>query len=140
MTIVSIERKLNVPLNKAWPLLGDYSRSPSHAFRVILHEEGDPKDNGVGTVRSIKIGLFTIKQRLEDVEPSKYFTYSILSGPPVRKYTGKYMFIQDIDSTIIRWNADIEPKYPLIGWIIAIFAKKAVNQILDQIESDYRKN
>ena len=136
MTTVSIKRKLNVPLNKAWSLLSDYSRSPSHAFRVILHEEGDPKDNGVGTVRSIKIGLFTIMQRLEAVEPSQHFTYSILSGPPVRKYIGKYMFVEDNDSTIIRWSADVEPKYPLIGWIIAFFSKKAVNQILDQIESD----
>ena len=137
MTTASVERKIKVPPGKAWSLLSDFTGSPSPAFPVIIHEKGDQKYNGVGTIRTIKLGIFSVMERLEAVEPHRSYMYCILSGSPVKQYLGKFEFSEENGSTVIHWHADFKPKFPLIGWIIAIVTRKMVHKILDQIEADH---
>ena len=137
MTTASVERKIKVPLDKAWSLLSDFTGTPSPAFPVIVHEKGDEKYKGVGTIRTIKLGMFSVMERLEAVEPNKSYMYCILSGSPVKKYLGKFEFSQDNGSTLIRWQADFKPIFPLVGWVIAIVTKKMVHKILSQMEADH---
>jgi len=137
VTTASVERKLKVPLDKAWSLLSDFTGSPSPAFPVIVHEKGDRKDNGVGTIRTIKLGMFSAMERLEAVEPKKCYMYCILSGSPVKQYLGRFEFKAEKNATLIRWSANFKPKVPGIGWIIAIVTKKMVHKILSQMESDH---
>lgn len=139
MATTSLERKIAVPLDKVWSLLSDFAGTPSPAFPVIVHEKGDPKYNGVGTTRTIKIGVFSAMERLEAVEPNRSYIYCILSGSPVKQYLGKFEFSEENGSTFIRWHADFKPKIPMTGWIIAIVTKKMVHKILDQIETDHQK-
>ena len=137
MTTAQVERKIKVPLDEAWSLLSDFTGSPSPAFPVIVHEKGDQKYNGVGTTRTIKLGMFSVMERLEAVEPNTSFMYCILSGPPVKHYLGKFEFSEENGGTLIRWHADLKPIVPLIGWIIAMVTKKMVHKILSQMENDY---
>jgi len=132
----NLTRKTKIPLDKVWSLLSDFTGSPSPAFPVVVHKKGDPKHNGVGTIRTLTIGKITVKERLEAVTPSQSFRYSILSGSPVKHYLGKWEFREEKDCTIVRWRAEFKPKFPLIGWIIAMATKRVVHQIIDQIESD----
>ena len=136
MTTANLTRKTKIPLDKIWSLLSDFTRSPSHAFKVVVHEKGDPKLNGVGTVRTLTIGKITVMERLECVTPYHSFMYSILSGSPVKQYLGKWVFHENKDFTIINWSADFKPKFPLIGGIIAMVTKSVIHRIIDQIETD----
>lgn len=136
MITANLTRKTTLPLDKVWSLLSDFTGSPSPAFPVVVHEKGDPKYNGVGTIRTITIGKITVMERLEAVTPSHSFMYSILSGSPVKQYLGKWVFREEKDFTIVQWSADFKPKFPLIGWIIAKVTKRVVHQIIDQIEAD----
>jgi len=137
VTKASVERRLKVPLDKAWSLLSDFTGSPSPAFPVIVHEKGDPQRNGVGTIRTIKLGMFSAMERLEAVEPHQSYMYCILSGSPVKQYLGKFEFSQESGETLVHWHADFKPIVPLSGWMIAIVTKKMVHKILDQMEADH---
>jgi len=139
VTTTSVDRKIAMPLDKAWSLLSDFTGSPSPAFPVVVHEKGDPKCNGVGTIRTIKLGIFSAMERLEAVEPTRSYMYCILSGSPVKQYLGKFEFSDENGSTFIRWHADFKPKFPLSGWAIAIVTKKMVHKILDQMEADHQR-
>ena len=136
MTTANITRKTKIPLDKIWSLLSDFSGSPSPAFPVVVHEKGDPGNNGVGTIRTLTIGKIAVMERLEAVTPPHSFAYSILSGSPVKEYLGRWAFREEKDFTIVRWHAEFKPKFPLIGWIIAKVTKRVVHQIIDQIEAD----
>ena len=136
VTTANLTRKTKIALDKIWSLLSDFTGSPSPAFPVVVHEKGDPKDNGVGAIRTLTIGKITVMERLEAVTPSHAFMYSILSGSPVKQYLGKWEFREEKEFTIVRWSADFKPKFPLIGWIIARVTKRVVHQIIDQIEVD----
>ena len=137
MTTANLTRKTKIPLGKLWSLLSDFSGSPSPSFPVVVHEQGDPKSNGVGAIRTLTMGKISVMERLETVTPSHSFTYSILSGSPVKQYLGKWAFREEGAFTIVRWRADFKPKFPLIGWIIAMVTRRVVHQIIDQIEADY---
>lgn len=139
MITANLTRKTKIPLDNVWSLLSDFTGSPSPAFPVVVHEKGDPKDNGVGTIRTLSIGKISVTERLEAVTPFQSFSYSILSGSPVKQYLGKWEFGEEKDFTIVRWRAEFKPKLPLIGWIITMVTKKVVHQIIDQIESDDRE-
>ena len=128
-----------VPLDKAWSLLSDFTGSPSPAFPVIVHEKGSESYNGVGTIRTITLGMFSVMERLEAVEPHQSYMYCILSGSPVKQYLGKFEFNEKNGATPIRWHADFKPKVPFIGWLIAIVTKKMVHKILSQMEADHRQ-
>jgi len=137
VTTVRVERKIKVPLDKAWYLLSDFTGTPSPAFPVIVHEKGDDKYKGVGTIRTITLGMFSVMERLEAVEPNKSYMYCILAGSPVKQYLGKFEFSPDNGSTLIRWQANFKPSFPLIGWAIAIVTKKMVHKILSRMEADH---
>ena len=137
MTTASLERKIKVPLDKTWSLLSDFTGTPSPAFPVIVHEKGDEKYKGVGTIRTIKLGMFSVMERLEAVEPHQSYMYCILAGSPVKQYLGKFEFSPDSGSTLIRWHADFKPIVPLTGWVIALVTKKMVHKILSQMEADH---
>ena len=140
MTTTRVERKIEMPLDKAWSLLSDFTGTPSPAFPVIVHEKGDEQYNGVGAIRTIKLGMFTVMERLEAVEPYKSYMYCILSGSPVKRYLGKFEFSEDGGSTLVRWHADFKPIVPLSGWIIAIVTRKMVHTILSRMEADHLGN
>ena len=137
MATASLERNIKVPLEKAWCLLSDFTRSPSPAFPVIVHEEGDEKYNGVGTIRTIELGMFSVMERLEAVERNRSYMYCILAGSPVKQSLGKFEFSEANGSTRIHWHADFRPIVPLTGWVIGIVTKRIVHKILDQMESDH---
>jgi hypothetical protein len=136
VTTASLARKTNIPLDNLWSLLSDFTGSPSPAFPVVVHEKGDPADNGVGAIRTLTLGKITVMERLEAVTPSHTFMYSILSGSPVKQYLGKWVFREEKDFTIVEWRADFKPTFPLTGWIIAQATKRVVHQIIDQMEAD----
>ena len=137
MATASVERKIKVPLDKAWMLLSDFTGSPSPSFPVTVHEEGDAKYNGVGTIRTIKLGMVSVMERLEAVEPTTSYMYCILSGSPVKQYLGTFEFKAENDATLIHWHADFKPLVPLTGWIIGMATKKVVHKILSQMEADH---
>ncbi|MDX2446667.1 MAG: SRPBCC family protein [Desulfobacterales bacterium] len=136
MITANLTRETKIPLDKVWSLLSDFTGSPSPAFPVVVHEKGDPKNNGVGTIRTLTIGKIKVMERLEAAIPFQSFMYSILSGSPVKQYLGKWEFHEENNFTIVRWRADFKPKVPLIGWIIAMVTKRVVHQIINQIEAD----
>jgi hypothetical protein len=98
-----LTRKTKTSLDKVWSLLSDFNGSPSPAFPVVVHEKGDPKYNGVGTIRTLTIGKITVMERLEAVTLFQSFRYSILSGSPVKQYLGKWEFREEKDFTVVRW-------------------------------------
>lgn len=138
MTTTELTRKTKIPLDTLWSLLSDFTGSPSPAFPVVVHEKGNPASNGVGTVRTLTMGKISVRERLEAVTPSHSFTYRILSGSPVKQYLGKWAFHEEDGFTIIQWCAEFKPKFPLIGWIIAMATRRVVHQLIDQIEADNR--
>ena len=138
MTTFTITRELDLPSEKAFAIISDFTRSPSPNIAVKVEKKGDPESNGVGTIRTITIGKVRVRERLESVTPPNSFTYSILSGAPMKDYLGKVQIAPQEAKSIVRWNVKFTPKIPGTGWIGAIVSRKTINRLIDEMEMSNR--
>lgn len=133
MTSFSLERKVDLPVQKLWNLIADFTVSPGPEIKVEVEKEGDADCGGVGTIRTITIGNVRVKEILDSVDPPRGFTYRILSGAPMRYYKGIVNFKAQEGATLIRWYAEIKPLIPFTGPILVKVAKGAVNGLIDSV-------
>jgi len=134
MASFTFERKVKLPVEKVWSLIGDFTATPGPDIKVEVEKQGDPDKNGAGTIRTITIGKVRVKEILDSASPPDSFTYRILSGAPMKEYLGKVKFEESDGATLIRWQADIKPKIPFTGPILVKVAKGAVNGLIDAVE------
>ncbi len=136
MATVTVERTINVPLQKVWNVASDFAVSPGPSIKIDLEKEGDPNLNGVGTERTITFLKQNnkIRTRYETVDPPNSFTYSILSGAPVKSYIGKAEFSPNGEATNIKWSGTFTPKIIGIGWLVGRAVLKGINDFIDELE------
>ena len=137
MRTVSVERIINAPLDKVWEVAGNFGESPGSSIEITVEKEGDSNSNGLGMERTIHFlnQKAKVYERLESFDPPNSFTYSILSGAPVKSYLGKAGFSTSGNNTKVKWSGIFAPKIPGLGWLIGIMAKKNINDFLNELEN-----
>jgi hypothetical protein len=138
MTAFTIRREIDLPSKKAFTIISDFTRPPSPKIPIEVEKEGDSESNGVGTTRTITVGMVRVRERLESVNPPNSFTYTILSGAPMKDYLGSVEITPQNDKSVIRWDVKFTPKIPGTGWLSAIVSKKTINRIIDEVVASNR--
>jgi hypothetical protein len=137
MTAFIIKREVDLPSDKLFPIISDFTRSPSHTIPIEVEKEGD-QANGVGTIRTITIGMVKVRERLESVNPPDSFTYTILSGAPMKDHLGTVKIFPKGSKSEIQWNVKFTPKIPGTGWLGAMVSKKTINRLINEMEANNR--
>ena len=139
MATFTITRKLDLPSEKVWATVSDFTRPPSPAIKIEVEEKGDPDANGIGAIRNIKIKKVPkVRERLEAVNEPNSITYRMLSGAPVKEYLGTVNVVAQDGATVISWDVKLIPKIPGIGWLAEMVIKKAINRYIDAIEEGHK--
>ena len=133
MGTVTVERRLNIPLEKVWSVAGDFTKSPDPSLPITIIKEGEDS-NRIGCERQIKSGKTIIHERLVAIDPPNSLTYIMLSGAPVKQYLGKVTLTAEGDTTIIKWSSVFTAKVPGTGWIVKMVTKKNYNKFIDELE------
>ena len=134
MTAFIVSRKVDVPVDKVWGVAGNFHKSPGPGINVIVEKQGNPRSNGAGAERTITIGSVCVRERLLSVNPPQSFSYTILSGAPLKDHRATTDFIPRGSATEIRVAVEFTPKIPGTGWIVGMVTKKAINRYIDEIE------
>jgi len=138
MTTFTISRELDLPSDKVWAIVSDFTRPPSPAISIEVEEKGNPEAHGIGAIRNINIRGAKARERLESVDAPNSITYYMLSGAPVKEYLGTVNVVPQNGATLINWDVKLIPKIPGIGWIVAIVIRKAINRYIDAIEKGHQ--
>jgi hypothetical protein len=112
--LYSFKREVNLPVEKVWSVLGDFTKAPSSETEVLLEKEGGRDTNGAGTIRKITIGKVCVREILDSANPSYSFAYRILSGALIKKYLG---------------DVRLEP-----GWICSRIVSDSQHRLIDVVE------
>jgi hypothetical protein len=134
MTAFTITRIIGSPIDKVWTLGGNFTKAPGPGISVIVEKQGNPRSNGAGAERTITIGSVCVRERLLSVNAPQSFSYTILSGAPMKDHRAKADFIPRGSATEIRWAVEFTPKISGTGWIVCMVTKKAINRYIDEIE------
>ena len=138
MKTFMISRKLNLPSDQVWAVVSNFTRPPSPAIKIEIEDEGNPDANGIGAVRNINIKGARARERLEFVDAPNAITYRMLSGAPVKEYTGTVNVDAQNGASLINWDVKFVPKFPGIGWLVAMVIKRAINHYIDAIEEGHQ--
>lgn len=138
MTVYSFRREVNLPVEKVWSLLGDFTKAPSSEIEVLVEKEGDRETNGVGTIRKITIRKVCVREILDSANPPYSFTYRILSGVPIKEYLGNVRLEPRESSTIIHWSAELTSKIPLTGWLCSWIASDSQHRLIDAVKNSIK--
>ena len=136
MSGFTVTRNIDVPAERIWAVLSDFTHPPVPAFTVKVEKNGTYETKGIGTIRVITIGKRQFRERLETVTPPN-LTYSLLSGAPVKDYIGSINIKSIEGRTNIIWKVEFRPKIIGTTWIIKRLAKNTINRIISEMEAEY---
>ena len=111
MTETKVVEKINAPLDLVWSNLGNFAGlKPGSGIESV-----DYKGEGVGMIRSIKLSIGTVVERLDHYDPeAKNYTYSIInedSPLPFLNYSATVQLLKNEDNTTtVEWTGRFEPK------------------------------
>jgi len=132
--VSEVQRTVHAPLDKVWAIAGDFSKSPDTSLPTEIVCKGDEANGRVGCERKIKMGALLVHERLDAIDPPNSYTYSMLSGSPVKYYRGKVAFTAEGENTRIRWSVEFAPKIPGTGWLINKINIKNYKHFIDELE------
>lgn len=133
MARIAIERTIGAPLEGAWAAAIDFMKSPHPSLAIIPEKQGDPKAHGAGAERTVISGKSRVRERLEEVSPSHYFTYRIVSGAPVRSHSGRVEFRPSGNTTVVKWMVEFTPKVPGTAWIVGKVMSGVINKFINAL-------
>lgn len=94
--------------------------SPIGSFELERRADGDDPE-GVGAVRVFRSrwrgSKVTSRERVVELVPGRRFSYTLLSGLPLRDYRADVDLSPADEGTTIRWRSSFQPKIPGTGWL-----------------------
>jgi hypothetical protein len=85
---------------------------------VELERPGDDEPEGLGAVRTLRMGKVTGHDTVAELIPDRRFAYTHVSKLPVKDYRGQVDLEPNGNGTSIRWVSTFAPKIPGTGALL----------------------
>ena len=111
MAETKVIEKINASLDQVWSNLGNFAGlKPGSGIESV-----DYKGEGVGMIRSIKLSIGTVVERLDHYDPeAKNYGYSIINKDcplPFLNYSATVQLLKNEDNTTtVEWTGTFEPR------------------------------
>lgn len=118
MRTVHVERSIPAPPERVFELLADHGAYDR--FRPIdaseLVSEGEPRPNGVGAMRRIRVGPLRFEEEITVYEPSSRLDYLIVRlNVPFDHQGGSIRLRAEEGATQVDWTSTFRVPIPLVG-------------------------
>jgi Polyketide cyclase / dehydrase and lipid transport len=113
-------------------LLMDGARWPecSSLGSFALERPGEEEPEGAGAIRVFTTGTVRSRELVVETVPGRRFSYTLLSGMPLRDYRADVDLAPDGSGTIIRWHSRFAAKYPGTGWFFRWFLGRYIGGLV----------
>lgn len=142
MASFTLFREVKAPPETVFEVLTDHRRYAeiTPIRRSELEREGEPAPNGVGAIRVLSSVGPPLREETIVYEPSRRFSYKLLSGAPLRDHVGTVALEPDGGGTKLTYAVRTQPTIPVVGGVAVAVAKFGVKQLVDGIvrESERR--
>ncbi len=107
-------------------------------IRRIKDSDDPGNPNGVGSVRSIKLGPLKFEETHITCDRPLCIQYRVTRGGPIKNHLGTIHFSPDGSATRIDYSIEFDPRVPLTGCLIARSLKRdwdrGIKPIITELE------
>jgi uncharacterized protein YndB with AHSA1/START domain len=104
--------------------------------KSVLEREGVPAPNGVGSIRKLSAVGPPLREETIVYERPSRFSYTLLSGLPVRNHVGTVSLEPHGDGTKVTYAVRTQPTLPLVGGAVVAVVKQGVTQLLNGVSAE----
>jgi uncharacterized protein YndB with AHSA1/START domain len=125
-------RQVAAPPETVFDVLTDHRRYTeiTPLRRAELEREGEPEPDGVGAIRVLGIAGPPMREEVLAYERPYRFSYTLLSGLPVRDHVGTVELEPKDGGTEITYAVKTTPTIPLAGPVFIAILKKAIADLI----------
>jgi hypothetical protein len=128
----TLRESIAAPIEVVFDVLADHQGQADRTLlrSSTLEREGDPPPNGVGAIRRLSLIGPPIREQVTVFEPPHRFTYKMLSGVPVQSHTGTVELAPQDTRTLLIWQIDSVPKFPVPAAVWSALVRPAIKILL----------
>lgn len=142
MASFTLTREIAAPPETVFEVLTDHRRYAelTQLRRAELEREGVPAPNGVGAIRKLTVVGPPMREEVIAFEAPSRFSYTVLSGLPVRDHVGTVELAADGEGTRMVYAVRTQPTLPLVGGVVVAVIRQAIKGLIDGVakESEHR--
>jgi uncharacterized protein YndB with AHSA1/START domain len=138
MASFRIERFIAAPPETVFDLLTDHRRYAEMTAlrRSELEREGEPPPNGVGAIRVLAAVGPPLREEVIAYERPSRFSYTLLSGLPVRDHVGSVELTPQGEGTQMTYAVRTTPTVPLVGGAVVAGIKLAIKSLIGGVAKE----
>lgn len=135
LQVVELRKTFPFPVEHLFAHLSEHENLGSlFGARVTRVRDGDTDRNGVGSVRSIRVGPGTpFEETVTVFEPNARIEYRITRGGPLKNHHGCMSFSRDGDGSRLHYRIEFEGRLPLIGPVVRFGLQRTLERGLSRL-------
>lgn len=104
--------------------------------KAELEREGEPNPNGVGAIRKLTVVGPPMREEVIVFEEPSRFSYTVLSGLPVRDHVGTVELTAAGGGTKMVYAVRTQPTLPVVGFAVVAAVKQAIKGLIDGVAKE----
>jgi len=131
-------RQVVAPPEIVFDVLTDHRRYPeiTQLRRAELEREGKPEPDGVGAIRVLTLAGPPMREEVLAYERPYRFSYTLLSGLPVRDHVGTVELSPSEGGTEVVYAIHTTPTIPFAGAPTIFFMKQGIKTLLGGVAKE----
>lgn len=138
MASFTYERQVAAPPEIVFDVLTDHRRYPeiTSLRKAELEREGEPAPNGLGAIRALTLVGPPMREEVIAYERPHRFSYTILSGLPVRNHVGTVELSPSDGGTRIVYAVHTTPTLAMGGFAVVAGIKQGIRTLLSGVTKE----
>jgi len=134
----TLTREIAAPPETVFEILTDHRRyaEMTQLRRSELEREGTPAPNGVGAIRKLTAVGPPMREEVIAFEAPSRFSYTVLSGLPVRDHVGTVELAANGGGTRMVYAVRTQPTLPVVGGAVVAVIKQAIKGLIDGVAKE----
>lgn len=138
MASFTLTREIDAPAETVFEVLTDHAEYSklTPLRKSELEREGQAEPNGVGAIRKLTAVGPPMREEVIAYEAPSRFSYTVLSGLPVRDHVGTVELSEEGGRTKMVYAVRTQPTLPIAGFAVVAAVKQAIKGLIDGVAKE----
>lgn len=141
MKSIQMTQQFNAPQQVIFDFLSEHNNlGPILGADIKRIKDADGSNpNGLGSVRSIKLGIEVLQETVVTFDAPNVIEYKITSNAPIKYHLGRLEFTTpEAGKTFLNYTIEMESKFSFLDGILMLFLETTIKRGLKKLAEKYK--